>query len=181
MKVVGIVASPRKTGNTARLVEEVLSGAMEVGHEAILFYMSEIDISPLNADENGYLYPEDGSFEMMPHLESMGALVLGTPIYYDHVSTRAKLFIDRLYYYCRSHGSEYRERFPENVKFIGVFSYGWNNPNVYGEVVEWLNGRMSHYWDMKIIDSLKAFGTGDKPVKNNLELLQKAKQLGENL
>lgn len=181
MKVIGIVAGPRKTGNTARLVEEVLAGAESMGHETLVFYLSELDVAPLGADANGYVYPEDGFVELMPHLESMGALVLGTPIYYDHVSARAKLFIDRLYYYSKSHGDEYRALFPDNVKFIGVFSCGWDNPNVYGEVVDWLNKRMSHYWKMDILDSIKAHGTGNNPTKENKELLNKAKALGESL
>ena len=181
MKVVGIIAGPRRTGNTARLVEEVLLGAKKAGHEIILFYMSEMSVNPLGADMTGYIYPDDGFSELMPHLESMDALVFGTPIYYDHVSARAKLFIDRLYYYSRSHGNEYRKRFPDNIKFIGVFSCGWNNPNVYGEVIEWLNGRMSHYWNMEIVDSIKAFGTGSNPVKDDTNLLNRARLLGENL
>jgi multimeric flavodoxin WrbA len=181
MKVVGIVAGPRKNVNTARLVEEVLAGANKAGHEILIFYMSEMLVHPLEASENGYVYPLDDFEKMMPHLETMGAMVLGTPIYYDHVSARAKLFIDRLYYYSVSHGTEYRERFPVNVKFIGVYSYGWNNPDVYNEVADWLNGRMTNYWKMKLAGSLKAHGTGSKPVHGNKGLLEKAKVLGECL
>ena len=181
MKVIGIVAGPRKNGNTARLVEEVILGAKEIGYEGQLFYMSDMNVNPLGADERGYLYPKDGFVELMPHLESMNALVFGTPIYYDHVSSRAKLFIDRLYYYSRSHGDYYRKLFPDNVKFVGVFSCGWDNPNVYGGVVDWLNGRMSHYWNMEIVGSIKAYGTGSKPVKDAKELLKKARLLGASL
>jgi len=181
MKVLGIVAGPRKTGNTARIVEEVISGAKGAGHETLLFYLCEMDVGPLEADSDGYVYPEDGFVELMPHLESMGALVIGTPIYYDHVSARAKLFIDRLYYYSKSHGEEYRELFPDNVKFIGVFSCGWDNPNAYDGVIDWLNGRMRHYWKMDIVGSLKAHGTGNKPVKDNEGLLKKARALGERI
>ena len=42
MKVMGIVAGPRKEGHTARLVEAVLSGAREAGHETEIFYMSDM-------------------------------------------------------------------------------------------------------------------------------------------
>jgi len=113
MNVLGIVAGPRKNGNTARLVSEVLEGAKDAGHETLLFNLSEMEIMPLEVGDEGYSYPEDGFMELMPHIESMDALVFGTPIYYDHVSSRAKLFIDRLYYYGKSHGEEYREKFPE--------------------------------------------------------------------
>jgi multimeric flavodoxin WrbA len=181
MKVVGVVAGPRKNGNSARLVEEVLAGAREADHETVVFYMSEMQIHPLEADEKGYVYPADGFEDMMPHLENMGTLVLGTPIYYDHISTRAKLFIDRLYYYSGSHGAQYRRLFPRNVKFISVLAYHWNNPYVYDEVVDWLNGRMTHYWNMQIVGSIKAHGTEGNHVSGNRELLKKARDLGTSL
>lgn len=181
MKVLGIVAGPRKTGHTARLVEETLRGAEEAGHETVLFYLSEMEIKPLDEGEDGYSYPDDGFTELMPHIESMGALVFGTPIYYDHVSSRAKLFIDRLYYYSSSHGEEYREKFPDGVKFVNAVTCGWDKADVYGEVVDWLNGRMTHYWKMTEHGSLKAHGTGNNPVKNNEELLKKARELGKSL
>jgi multimeric flavodoxin WrbA len=181
MKVLGIVAGPRKKGNTARLVEEVISGAESAGHETHIFYMSEMKVNPLDVDEKGYLYPGDDFNKLMPHLESMDALVLGSPIYYDQVSSRAKLFIDRLYYYSGSHGDEFRKLFPDNVKFVSVVTCGWDNPNVYGDVVEWLHGRMTHYWKMKIHGALKAYGTGSEPVRNNSKLLGKARALGLSL
>ncbi len=181
MKVIGILAGPRRTGNTARLVEEVLAGAKDAEYETHLFYMSEMDIKPLEADETGYVYPDDDFTELMPYLESMDVFVLGSPIYYDHVSARTKILIDRLYYYSTSHGAEYRKLIPDGIKFVGVFSCGWDNPNVYGEVVEWLEERMSHYWNMEPVGSLKAYGTGRKPASENKELLKKARALGESL
>jgi len=181
MKVLGIVAGPRKTGHTARLVEEALRGAEEAGHETVLYYLSDMEIKPLDEGEDGYSYPDDGFNELMPHIESMGALVFGTPIYYDHVSSRAKLFIDRLHYYSNSHGDEYRGRFPDGVKFVNAVTCGWDKADVYGEVVDWLNGRMTHYWKMTIHGSLKAHGTGNNPVKENEALLKKARELGKTL
>lgn len=181
MKVLGIVAGPRKTGHTARLVEETMRGAEEAGHETVVYYLSDMEIKPLDEGENGYLYPDDGFTELMPHIESMGALVFGTPIYYDHVSSRAKLFIDRLYFYSKSHGEEYRKKFPDGVKFVNAVTCGWDNAGAYDEVVEWLNGRMTNYWKMIIHGSLKAHGTGKNPVKENRELLKRARELGKSL
>ena len=40
---------------------------------------------------------------------------------------------------------------------------------------------MTHYWNMKIMGNLKAYGTGSKPVKNNKELMKKARELGKRL
>ena len=181
MKVLGIVAGPRKTGNTAKLVEAVMKGAEEAGHEAKIFYLNEVEITPLEYDENGYVFPEDGFTEIMPYIESMGALVFGTPIYYDQVSSRAKLFIDRLYYYAKSRGGGYYEKVPKGVKFINAVTCGRDVEGTYQEVVDWLNGRMTYYWEMEIVGGLRAHGSGNKPVKDNKELLEKARELGKNL
>jgi multimeric flavodoxin WrbA len=181
MKVLGIVAGPRKTGNTAKLVEATLEGAKEAGHETVLFYLGDLQINPLTDAGDGYGYPDDGFMDIMPHIESMDALVFGTPIYYDQVSSRAKLFIDRLYYYAKSRGGEYNDKFPKGVKFISAVTCGWDSTDAYTEVVGWLNERMTHYWKMEIVGGLKAHGSGNKPVKDNKKLLEEARELGKSL
>jgi multimeric flavodoxin WrbA len=181
MKVLGVVGGPRRTGNTARLVEEVLAGARDAGHETHVFYLGEMEMGPLGYDGEGYVYPDDGFASMMPHLETMGAIVIGTPIYYDHVSSLTKLFIDRLYYYSKSHGEEYRKRFPDDVKCVNIITCGWGNPNAYDEVLEWMDGRMRNYWRMRVLEGLKATGTANRPVAENRELLKRAYELGRGL
>jgi len=181
MKVIGIVGSPRRAGNTAKLVEEVLAGAREAGHETRVFYLAEMKLGHLGHDGDGYVYPEDDFTSMMPHLETMGALVVGTPIYYDHVSSLTKLFIDRLYYYSKSHGQEYRKRFPDGVKCINIVTCGWDNPNAYDEVLDWVDGRMRNYWRMTVLEGIRATGTGNRPVAETRELLKRARELGRGL
>ena len=181
MKVLGIVAGPRKTGNTAKLVEEIIKGTEDAGHEAKIFYLNEVEITPLEYDENGYVFPEDGFTDIMPYIESMGAFVFGTPIYYDQVSSRAKLFIDRLYYYAKSRGPEFNDKFPRGVKFVSAITCGRNVEGTYQEVVEWLHGRMTYYWEMEIVNFMRAHGSGSNPVKENAELLKEARALGKSL
>ena len=62
MKVLGVVGGPRRTGNTARLVEEVLAGARDAGHETHVFYLAEMELGPLGHDGQKYEYPEDGFY-----------------------------------------------------------------------------------------------------------------------
>jgi multimeric flavodoxin WrbA len=179
MKVIGMVGSPRSQGNTARLVEEVLAGAKDAGNETHIFYLGEMKIKPLEYGEEGYVYPEDDFTSLMPHLETMDGIVIGTPIYYDQVSSRTKLFIDRLYYYSMSHGAEYRKRFPDGVKCVNVITCGWDHPNAYDEVLEWMNGRMKNYWKMKVIGDLKCYGSHKRPIRDNESLLAEARELGK--
>ena len=181
MKVLGIVGSPHHDGHTAKLVEAVLAGAISAGHVADIFYLSEMEIGPIQANGGVLEYPKDDMARLYPHLETMEALVLGTPIYYDHVSSRTKLFIDRLHYYSGTHGEEYRRRFPDGVKAVTVITQGAGNPGRYDYVLEWMKGRLEYYWKMEVVASLKAESTGRNPVERREELLEKAREVGRNL
>lgn len=181
MKVLGIVGSPRREGHTARLVEEVLQGAKEAGHEAEIFYLCDLEIGPLEAEGGRIVYPEDDMMRLYPHIESMGALVLGTPIYYDHVSARTKLFIDRLHYFSKTHGEEYRRRFPDGVKAVTAITYEAGGPDRYDYVLDWMKRRLEHYWSMEVVVGLKAEATGRNPVKERPDLLRKARKMGQSL
>jgi len=46
MKVTAIVGSPRRTGNSAKLVETILEGARESGAEVSIHYLGEKTIKP---------------------------------------------------------------------------------------------------------------------------------------
>jgi multimeric flavodoxin WrbA len=181
LKVLGIVGSPRREGNTARLVEAVLEGAKEAGHHSEIFYLSDLDIGPIKSEDGRLVYPEDDMARLYPHIETMGAIVLGTPIYYDHVSARTKTFMDRLHYYSRTHGEEYRRRFPSGVKCVNVITYEWDEDDAYDDVLDWMKNRMEHYWEMEIVAGLKAEGTGRKPVEKRADLLEEAREVGRSL
>lgn len=181
MNVLGIVGSPKKAGNTALLVEAVLEGAHDVGHNTTICYLCDFDISPLVARNGDIGYPQDDMIKLYPHLERMEALVLGTPIFYDHVSARTKLFIDRLHYYSITHSQECHRKFPQNVQFISIITYEWDKTDAYDAVIQWLNDRMKQYWKMQLVASLKAEGTHQKPVSERYMLLRNAKELGRTL
>ena len=181
MNILGIVGSPKKAGNTALLVEAVLEGAYEVGHDTTICYLCDFDIAPLVAKNDFISYPQDDMVKLYQFLERMEALVLGTPIYYDHVSARTKLFIDRLHYYSVNHSREYHRKFPQNVKFISIITYEWDKSDAYDTVIQWINERMKQYWKMQLVASLKAEGTHKIPVSERYMLLKNAKELGRTL
>jgi multimeric flavodoxin WrbA len=191
-RVLGIVASPRNSGNTAILVKEVLKGAEEKGYKTDLKCLGDLGINPLIASASdkqsiwssysnkpyGVTVPEDDMELIYPSLEKMNVLVFGTPIYFDHVSARAKIFIDRLIYYIEE---STKNRFPKNVRTVIIVTYEWNKPEAYGRVVEWIKNTLEEYFKMKIVASLQAEDTVKNPVANREDILKKARQIGMNL
>ena len=99
LKVVGIVGSPRKGMNTDTLVTKVLEGAQSIGAETEKIYLNELEIKPCQACDKSpapdYCFYKDVMETIYSTLETADALVIGTPAYYDSISSQLKLLIDR--------------------------------------------------------------------------------------
>lgn len=180
MKVLGIVGGSKSNGNTVKLVEEVLTGAREAGHETILFKLSEMSIGHIGDRGGEVTFPIDDFDEIMPHIESMGAFVLGAPIWFSTVDSRTHTFIQRLYYYSRYHSDANRKKWPAGAKAVNVITYGWDDPHIYDGVLKWLKD-MEKGYGMKNIRGIAAENTGKKPVVTRRVLLKKARDAGRKL
>jgi len=99
MKVLGIVCSPRKGGNTEILVQEALAGARDSGAKTELLTVRDKNIKPcdgcLACEKTGVCHIKD---DMQPIYEKMlnaDGIILGTPVYFWSMSGQAKVLIDR--------------------------------------------------------------------------------------
>lgn len=105
MQVVGIVGSPRKRMNTDTIVQTILDGCQESGVTVAKIYLNDLDIQPCQSckiqDGSGCIY-EDDMEQVYEILETADGLVLGTPVYYNTVSSQMKLVIDRSYCLARA-------------------------------------------------------------------------------
>lgn len=179
MKVVGIVGGPKHDGNTYKLVRAVLDGALEAGHTVVTWRLKDIYLGQIGWFEDKILFPLDEFDKMQPDLESMGAMVLGSPIWYGSVDTRTFNFINRTYLYSRFYSEENAEKWP-NAQPVNVITYGREEENAYDHVLDWLDGIWNGYGMNKSIN-LAAPGTSSNPVEKNKKLLEKAKEIGRNL
>ena len=180
MKVLGVIGGPKKNGNTVKLVEAVLKGAEEAGHEVILFKLADMKIGHLGDKNGNVIFLNDDFEEIKPHIESMGAFVLGAPIWFSTVDSRTHAFIQRLYWYSGYYNEENKAKWPKGVKAVNCITYGWDDPYIYDNVLVWLKDIEKGY-GMKNIKALVAEGTGDKPVEKNAALVKKARSVGKRL
>jgi multimeric flavodoxin WrbA len=151
MKVVGINGSGRPGGNTAVLVREVLDGAAEHGAETTYIELSEMNIGVCTvcmACKTSHRCVLQDNMQTFYDLASEAdLLVLGTPIYLDHVSSRMMNFIQRLYCYV---GPAIENCYPRvGVKAVLGITYGAGKPDMYQGVLDWMAGRLKGYWDIE--------------------------------
>jgi len=198
VKVIGCNASPRKGANTATLVETVLKGAAGKGAETRLVNLNKLKMKPCQGcdacKENlGHCVQKDDLTPMLEQMAACDAIVLGTPVYWFHVSAQFKALIDRLYcFYGSEPDAETGEMkeiiaFPAGKKLVFVTSRGDPEnpkffPQLYGHLNEWLGcvGFALLASSVEFIHPVGAFNEKDA-ARRNAELLARAESVGASL
>lgn len=103
VKVLGLNASPRKYGNTYKLLEVALETASIYGGETKLIHIYDYDIKPCEgclSDEQLACRPpcinNDDSWALMREILSSDALIVATPVFWYGPSGHLKNLIDKL-------------------------------------------------------------------------------------
>lgn len=99
VKIMGIVGSPRKKGNTNYLVKEALKAAGKLGVETELINMCDIEIEPCVACDICKSTGECAIYDDVPNLldkltDSQG-VIFGSPVYFGSMTSQLKMLIDR--------------------------------------------------------------------------------------
>lgn len=102
MNIIGIIASQRKEGNTAFIVNKILDGAKDQGAEVKAFSFNDLDIKPCRGcwachkSDQGCVIKDDMQ-QIYDSLEHADTIVLGLPIYMGQMSAQGKIITDRLF------------------------------------------------------------------------------------
>ncbi len=128
MKILGIEGSPRKDGNTEKLVKEVLAGAREAGCQTECIKLAELSIDYCrgcgSCRATGECVVEDDMDRVVAAIQNSDVIILGSPVYAWQVSGTTKVFMDRL---CRLLTPSYESRLngPKRI----AFAYTQGNPD----------------------------------------------------
>ncbi len=98
MKVVGIVGSLRKGGNTEYAVKSSLKAVEDMGVETELISLSDFNIHPCDGCgccKTRECHINDDMQNLLPKLSASDALIIGSPVYYGGISGGLKCFLDR--------------------------------------------------------------------------------------
>jgi len=187
MKIIGLIASPRKHGNTAWIVNQILEGAKEQGAETQPWYFGDLDIKPCQgcmschvADRDRGCVINDDMQKLYDAIEHADALVLGSPVYMGQMSAQAKIFTDRLFAHISPRFSPHFKERQARKKLILVFTQG--NPDsgkfqVYfdytKQIFQWLE------FDVKEV--VVVAGMRNEPAHERKDLHTVMKDIGSSL
>ena len=134
-RVLGIMGSPRKGGNTDILVDEVLRGARDAGAEAEKVTLVDLHIEPCDAcnscRKSGICVHSDDMETVLDKMRECDVWVLGTPVYWWGPTAQFKAYMDRWY---QTIGEPDRKTF-RGKRVIIVVPFGDTDPAVARNVV----------------------------------------------
>ena len=107
MKILALIGSPRKGGNTDILVDKFLEGAEMKEHVYEKIYLYKYNISScvscnICKKDNYVCKVKDEMQEIYPKIDTSDVVVFGTPNYWFGPSAKMKLLFDRLLPYTSS-------------------------------------------------------------------------------
>lgn len=176
MRVLGIIASHRRQGNTEVLVKETLMGVEAEGGSVDVLRLTDYRIEPCRGDgrcESGVrpCHIQDDFNHLLDTIFQSDGIILGTPCYFLAVPGIFKLFLDRtvsvghpapLYQKPAAIIIPYGNR--------GYTAYALYQPNV-----------LLHRWGMNIVDQalLQSGGPGDAMLQDRA--LARAREMGRRV
>ena len=101
MKILCIIGSPRKKGNTSILVDKIIEGLSTDDAKISKYFLDDLNINfcrgCYGCESQGECVQQDDMSELFSKMCDADGIVFGTPIYYYGMTAQAKAIIDRSY------------------------------------------------------------------------------------
>jgi multimeric flavodoxin WrbA len=177
LKLLAIVGSPRRKGNTNYLVDKALKKAEELGAETEKLVLSKYRVKPCLGHENcstlGSCSIKDDTSWILDKLCCADGVILATPVYYFNVTAQMKAFIDRNYFL-------YEHNKKAKAKAVGVIVAGSEGvEDTLNTIKLYVNDTFSIINDQILIVTAYASKPGD--IKQNLLSVKEAENLGQTI
>ena len=182
-KILVLLGSPRKKGNTAALADQIIAGAESAGATAERIFLHGKDISPCQAcyacqrPESEGCAIDDDMQPLYNKLIEADGWVIASPVYWFCMSAQTKLFLDR----CFALPAYKKDAF-SGKRIAVAMSFGDEDAFNSGCVNALRTFQDSaRYVGAKLVGMV--YGSADKPgeIKSNLSLMQQAEVLGKKL
>ena len=106
VKIIGIVGSPRRGGNTELLVIEALKSAEKEGVETELILLAGKDIKPCDGcricRDTGECHITDDLRPIFQKMLEADGIILASPVYVGSATSQIKALVDRVVYWAGS-------------------------------------------------------------------------------
>jgi multimeric flavodoxin WrbA len=179
-KVLGIMGSPRRGGNTDIMMDHVLKGARNAGAVVEKVMLGDLDIQPCRAcyacDATGECMQDDDMAALCEKMDTSGVWVIGTPVYWWGPSAQMKAFMDR--WFAKASNRDERDIL-SGRRVVLVVPMGDGDPRTARHVVGMFEDALAYVKSelFEVVLAPGAYDMGD--VRKHPEVLDEARVAGE--
>ena len=182
-KVLVILGSPRRKGNSAILAEQITKGAKSAQAKVETIYLQEKSIAPCKAcftcqkkGSKGCAIKDDMQ-EIYPKLLEADAWVIASPVYWFNMSAQIKIFMDRCFAL-----PAYRSDPFKGKRIAIAMTYGDEDPFASGCVNALRTFQDAFgYVEANIVGMVYGSAMDAGQIKLNEKVMQEALELGKKL
>ncbi|MFD2043233.1 flavodoxin family protein [Ornithinibacillus salinisoli] len=178
MRIMALLGSSRRNGNTEYLTNKVLDG---VNHQTIYLLDKKIDpiVDERHTDE-GFSYVEDDYEELFFEFLKHDTIVFATPSYWFGMSGQMKIFFDRWSQYMRDHRFDFKEEMRKKKAYV-IVAGNKPDPKIAALPLIQQFNYIFEYVGMEFVDYI--IGNGNKPedILTDTEAIAKAKLWNDQL
>lgn len=176
-KILIVLASPRKNGNTAALAEAFSKGAAEKGHEITTYWLGDATINPCKACDycqrnNGECIQKDNMAELYELLQNNDTIVIASPVYYLGFPGSIKNVIDRTY------AESVRGR---KIKYSVLLTAACKEDSKVTNVLTSYYKELMEYIGVEDLGIISALGVEKAGEVKNTKWMEEAYQLGKRM
>lgn len=171
--------SPRRNGNTSKLIESFTKGAKDSGNTVTEFFLDKMNIHGCKGCFGGGKNPDspcvqkDDMDKIYPVYKEADIIVLATPLYYWTISGQLKSAFDRLFAVAEC-DSNYRNPKKESVLLMAAEGHGFE------ETLYWYD-RLEKHMGWKSIGKVLCGGVMDAGDIAEKPELQESYELGKSI
>jgi len=182
-KVLIILGSPRRKGNSAMLAEQIGRGAKSARAAVETVYLQEKNIAPCKAcftcqkkNSKGCAVADDMQ-EIYPKLIAADAWVIASPVYWFNMSAQTKIFMDRCFAL-----PAYRSDCFQGKRIAIAMTYGGEDPFDSGCVNALRTFQDAFgYVEADLVGMVYGHAMDAGQIKADEKVLQEALELGKKL
>jgi multimeric flavodoxin WrbA len=180
-KILGIMGSPRRNGNTRILISRIIEGAKTKNALTNILFLADLNIRECDGCHTCWkgkpCSKKDDMNKVYQEIAASDIIIFGTPVYWYGPTALMKACIDRFVYFnCPENRPLVRGK-----KAVTVIPFEEENPET-GEFVTLFFRKCFTYLEMKLIESIIVPGVGERGhVLKKQTILDKAYELGRHL
>lgn len=180
-KILGVIGSPRKNGNTHVLVSRILDGARDMGADTEALFLGEhkiLECDGCHACWKGKRCSKsDDMRQIYRKIIESDVIVFGTPVYWYGPTALMKCFIDRFVFF---NCPENRRKI-EKKKAVIVVPFEENHVETSDLLVRFFEKTLN-YLEVELSHKVLVPGVTKRgEVKNKKNIMEKCYRLGQKL